>query len=157
MRLLALSIARRLAEADGGVPHLVTALGKEKTAAGVVYLLKAVLQGLKGRSGEPAPKGWDGAWSNIDDILARRPDAKPLSAEITDLREALAVAFGDKRAFPRLRAQVRDTKLPAERRELALQTLLDGKDPEIPSLILTLLDDPVMRLAALKALPHATK
>ena len=155
--LVAQHIARRLAETDGGVPHLITAMGKEKTAAGTIYLLKAALQGLKGRSGEPAPKGWDGAWTNIDDILARRPDAKPLAAEITDLREALAVAFGDTRAFPRLRAQVRDTKLPAERRELALQTLLDGNDPEIPSIIMALLDDPVMRLSALKALPRATK
>ena len=154
--LVAQHIARRLAETDGGVPHLITALGKEKTAAGTIYLLKAALQGLKGRSGEPALTGWDGAWTNLDDILARRPDAKPLAAEITDLREALAVAFGDTRAFPRLRAQVRDTKLPAERRELALQTLLDGNDPEIPALILALLDDPALRLAALKALPRAT-
>jgi len=154
--LIAQHIARRLAESEGGVPHLITALGKEKTAAGTVYLLKAALQGLKGRSGEPAPKGWDGAWANIDDVLARRPDAKPLAAEITDLREALAVSFGDKRAFPKLRAQVRDTKLPVERRQLALQTLLDGKDPEIPSLIMALLDDPVMRLPALNALPRAT-
>ncbi len=155
--LVAQHIARRLAETDGGVPHLITALGKEKTATGTVYLLKAALQGLKGRSGEAAPKGWDGAWANIDDVLARRPDAKPIAAEITDLREALAVAFGDTRAFPRLRAQVRDTKLPAERRELALQTLLDGNDPEIPAIIMTLLDDPALRLAALKALPRATK
>jgi putative membrane-bound dehydrogenase-like protein len=154
--LVAQHIARRLAESDGGVPHLITALGKEKTAAGTIYLLKAALQGLKGRSGEPAPKGWDGAWSNIDDILARRPDAKPLAGEITDLREALAVSFGDKRAFPKLRDQVRDIKLPVERRQLALQTLLDGKDPEIPSLIMALLDDPAMRLAALNALPRAT-
>jgi putative membrane-bound dehydrogenase-like protein len=154
--LISQHIARRLAETDGGVPHLITALGKEKTAAGTVYLLKAALQGLKGRSGEAAPKGWDGAWTNIDDVLARRPDAKPLTAEITDLREALAVAFGDKRAFPRLREQVKDTKLPVERRQMALQTLLDGKDLEIPSIIMVLLDDPAMRLAALNALPRAT-
>jgi putative membrane-bound dehydrogenase-like protein len=154
--LVAQHIARRLAEAEGGVPHLVIALGKEKTAAGTVYLLKAALQGLKGRSGEAAPKGWDGAWANIDDVLARRPDAKPLAAEITDLREALAVSFGDKRAFPRLREQVKDTKLPVERRQMALQTLLDGKDPEIPSIIMVLLDDPAMRLAALNSLPRAT-
>lgn len=154
--LVAQHIARRLAETDGGLPHLITALGKEKTAAGTVYLLKAALQGLKGRSGEPAPPGWDGAWANIDDILARRPDAKPLAAEITDLREAVAVAFGDKRAFPRLREIVKDAKQSAERRETALQTLLDGNDPEIPGLIESLLDDPVMRLPALKALPRAT-
>lgn len=154
--LVSQHIARRLAETDGGVPHLVSAMGNEKTAAGMMYLLKAALAGLKGRSGEPAPKGWDGAYANIDDVLTRRPDAKEHTAEITDLREALAVAFGDKRAFPRLRDQVRDAKLPVPRRELALQTLLDGKDPEIASLILTLLDDPALRLAALRALPQAT-
>ena len=150
--LVSQNIARRLAEADGGVPHLITALGKEKTAAGAVYLLKAALQGLKGRSGEAPPQGWEEAYTNIDDILKRRPDAKDLATEITDLREALAVAFGDKRAFPRLREQVKDSKLPVERRELALQTLLNGKDTEIRSIIQALLDDPVMRLAALRAL-----
>jgi putative membrane-bound dehydrogenase-like protein len=155
--LVSQNIARRLAETDSGVPHLITALGKEKTAAGAIYLLKAALQGLKGRSGEAPPKNWDGAYTNIDDILKRRPDAKDLATEITDLREALAVAFGDKRAFPRLREQVKDAKLPVERRELALQTLLDGKDSEIRSLIQSLLDDPVMRLSALKALPAAMR
>ena len=135
---------------------MIAALGKEKTGEGTVYLLKAALQGLKGRSGEAAPKGWDGAWSNIDDVLAKRADAKPMAAEISDLREALAVAFGDKRAFPRLREQVKDAKLPVERRQMALQTLLDGKDAEIPGIILVLLDDPAMRLAALNALPRAT-
>jgi len=153
--LVAQHIARRLAETDGGVPHLITALGKEKTAAGTIYLLKAALEGLKGRSGEAAPKGWDGAWTNIDDVVARRPDAKPFASEITDLREALAVSFGDKRAFPKLREQVKDTKLPAERRQMALQALLDGKDPEIPSILKALLDDPAMRPSALKALPRA--
>jgi len=59
--------------------------------------------------------------------------------------------------FQELRDQVRDTKLPAQRRELALLTLIDRNDPNLPSLILTLLDDSVMRLPALKALPAATK
>ena len=155
--LVSQNIARRLAEAEGGVPHLIAALGKEKTGAGAVYLMKAALQGLKGRSGETPPKEWDGAYANIDDILKRRADAKDLTAEISDLREALAVSYGDKRAFPRLRQQVKDAALPVERRELALQTLLTGKDPEVRTLIQDLLDDPVMRLPALRALPAALR
>jgi putative heme-binding domain-containing protein len=70
-----------------------------------------------------------------------------------DLREALAVAFGDRRAFPRLRSIVQDAAAPAERRQRALQTLLQGKDTEAPALLTSLLADPALRLTAIRSLP----
>ena len=103
--LVAQHIARRLAETDGGVPHLITALGKEKTAAGTIYLLKAALQGLKGRSGEPAPKGWDGAWTNIDDILARslEPCKRAMSnAKVTPSQIDEVVLVGGSTRIPKV-------------------------------------------------------
>ncbi len=154
--LVAQNIARRASVVDGGTAHLVKALGKEKTAAGAIYLLKAAIEGWRGRDGSPAPEGWDAAFANIDDILTRRPDAKEHTAEIQDLREALAVSFGDRRAFPRLRELARDSKSPADRRQRALQTLLQGKDAEAPALLTALLSDPAMRLGAIRALPGLT-
>jgi putative membrane-bound dehydrogenase-like protein len=150
-------IARRLAESDGGIDHLVRALGREKTGAGLVLLLKAARDGLKGRVGVAAPQGWDGAWQNMDDVVARRSDGKEHAGEIADLRNGLAVAFGDRRAFPGLRGQVRDRALEVERRIQALQVLAAGDDPELAVLVKELLDDPAMRLAALRALPRALR
>ena len=151
--LVSQNIARRASVLDGGVGHLVQALGKEKTGAGAVYLLKAAIEGWRGRDGSPVPACWDAAYANLDDLLQRRPDAKPLAGEIQDLREALAVSFGDRRAFPRLRELARDPKSPADRRQRALQTLLAGKDAEAPTLLTALLTDPAMRPAAIRALP----
>lgn len=150
--LVSQHIARRLSSVDGGVGHLVTAMGKEKTAAGLIYLLKAAQDGMRGRT-MAAPDAWEGAWKNMDDVLARRPDAKEYGPAVLDLRDALAVAFGDKRAFPGLRKAALDPALPVERRQNALQTLVQGNDPELGDLLLKLLDDPAMRLAALRALP----
>ncbi len=89
-------------------------------------------------------------------LYLRRPDAKPLAGEIQDLREALAVAFGDRRAFPRLRELAQDNKAPVERRQRALQTLLQGKDADAAALLTTLLADPAMRLTAIRSLPGIT-
>ena len=155
--LVAQHVARRLAESDGGIGHLVRAMGKEKTAGGLVQLMKAAQEGLRGRVGVAMPEAWDGAWGNMDDVLGRRADAAAHAGEIVDLRSGLAVAFGDKRAFPRLREQVRDGGLAVERREAALMVLVQGDDPELGVLVGALLDDPAMRLAALKALPRALK
>ncbi|MES2467285.1 MAG: PVC-type heme-binding CxxCH protein [Verrucomicrobiota bacterium] len=154
--MVAQNIARRASVLDGGVGHLVKALGKEKTGAGTVYLLKAALEGWRGRDGSPTPDGWDGAYSNIDEVLKSRPDAKERSAEILDLREALAVAFGDRRAFPRLRELAQDNQAPVERRQRALQTLLQGKDADAAALLTALLADPAMRLTAIRSLPGIT-
>lgn len=147
-------IARRTAEVDGGVDHLLSALAKEKTGAGVVYLLKATQSGLAGRKSAGTPAAWEAAWNNIEDVLQRRPDAKEAKAraEITDLREALAVAFGDQRMFPRLRTALLDGKAPLDRRQYALKTLAGGKDPLLPGTLVKLLADSAIRLDALQAM-----
>jgi putative membrane-bound dehydrogenase-like protein len=150
--LVAQNIARRTAAVEGGTGYLVTALTKETTAAGAIYLLKAAQEGWRGRDGSPAPDGWDAAFSNIDNIL-KNDSAAPFAAEITDLREGLGVAFGDRRAFPRLRATVQDSAASPDRRQRALQTLLQGKDTEGPALLTALLADPALRLTAIRSLP----
>jgi hypothetical protein len=152
--LVAGHIARRLSAAEGGIDHLVTAMAKEKTAAGLLHLMKSSVAGLRGRVGVPAPKAWDAAYANIDDVLARRPDAAGHATTLADLRTSLAVSFGDQRAFPGLRKSALDPALPPERRELALQVLVQGRDPELASVLLKLLDDKALRLPALRALPQ---
>ncbi len=157
--LVAQNIARRVADMgnDAGLASLLKAISQEKTGAGLMYLAKAALDGLRGRTGVTAPAAWQSAYANFDEVISRRPDAKDRAGELRDLRTALAVAFGDQRVFPQLREQLKDTKQPVERRQTALQTLVAGKDPELTPLLIQLLDDPALRLAALKALPLAPK
>jgi putative membrane-bound dehydrogenase-like protein len=151
--LVAQHIAQRVADMgnDGALASLLKAMAKEKTGAGIAYLAKAALDGLRGRTGLTAPKEWEGAYANFDELISRRPDAKERAGELSDLRTALAVAFGDQRVFPQLRAQVADTSLPPERRQVALQTLVSGRDAALGGLVVTLLDDPAMRLSALRS------
>jgi putative membrane-bound dehydrogenase-like protein len=151
--LVAQHIARRVADmgSDGALASLLKAMAKEKTGAGIEYLAKAALDGLRGRTGLTAPKEWEGAYANFDELIERRPDAKERAGELRDLRTALAVAFGDQRVFPQLRAQVEDAALPVERRQAALQTLVAGRDAALGGLLLKLLDDPALRLSALRS------
>ncbi len=157
--LVAQNIARRVADMgnDAALASLLKAIAKEKTGAGLLYLAKAALDGLRGRTGVTAPAEWQGAFANFDEVISRRPDAKDRAGELRDLRTALAVAFGDQRVFPQLREQLKDTKQPLERRQAALQTLVAGKDPQLTPILVELLDDPALRLSALKALPQAAK
>lgn len=151
--LVSQHIARRVADmgSDGALASLLKAMAKEKTGAGIEYLAKAALDGLRGRTGLTAPPEWEGAYANFDELISRRPDAKERAGELRDLRTALAVAFGDQRVFPQLRAQVEDAALPVERRQTALQTLVAGRDEALGGLLLRLLEDPAMRLSALRS------
>jgi len=150
--LVAQHIARRVADmgSDESLASLLKAMAKEKTGGGIAYLAKAALDGLRGRTGLTAPKEWEGAFANFDELIERRPDAKERAGELLDLRTALAVAFGDQRVFPQLRAQVADTSLPVERRQAALQTLAAGRDVALGGLLFNLLDDPALRLSAIR-------
>ncbi|MFN0127205.1 MAG: PVC-type heme-binding CxxCH protein [Verrucomicrobiales bacterium] len=150
--LVARHIARRVADMgnDEALASLLKAMAKEKTGAGIAHLAKAALDGLRGRTGLTAPKEWEGAYANFDQLIARRPDAQERAGELRDLRTALAVAFGDQRVFPQLRTQVADTALAVERRQVALQTLATGRDPELGGLLVMLLDDPALRLSAIR-------
>ena len=151
--LVAQHIGRRVADmgSDAALASLLKAMAKEKTGGGIAHLAKAALDGLRGRTGLTAPKEWEGAYANFDELIERRPDAKERAGELRDLRTALAVAFGDQRVFPQLRAQVEDAALPTERRQAALQTLVAGRDAALGGLLLKLLDDPMMRLSALRS------
>jgi putative membrane-bound dehydrogenase-like protein len=151
--MVAQHIARRVADmgSEEALASLLKAMAKEKTGAGIAHLAKAALEGLRGRTGLSAPKEWDGAFANFDELIEHRPDAKERAGELRDLRTALAVAFGDQRVFPQLRAQVADAALPVERRQVALQTLASGRDPELGGLLIKLLDDPALRLSALRS------
>lgn len=145
--LVTQNIARRLSEMDGGLQFLFTAVSQLEDANLMKVYLKAAVEGLTGKVGIAAPAAWEKAYSTIEGAISKQP-------ELGNLRLSLAVSFGDVRVYPQLRSQVFDKSLTTENRRTALQALVAGNDPELPNLVVKLLDDTALRLDALKALPQ---
>ncbi len=149
--LITSHVARRLAEMENGLQYLIKAVAELDDPTIMKVFLQAAADGLQGRVGVPAPAAWQTAYPKIE-----QTSTKGEASALLDLRLLLAICFGDQRALPELRQQVVDSKLPVARRQTALQSLVRGKDPELAALIVKLLDDPDLRLEALKAMSQAS-
>ncbi|MCB1224238.1 MAG: VCBS repeat-containing protein [Verrucomicrobiales bacterium] len=79
------------------------------------------------------PPGWEEARATGEKLAANRP-------ALTDVLRRLGVRFGDAQDFPHWRARARDTKLPTEARQEAIQLLQAGHDPELGPLARSLMD-----------------
>jgi putative heme-binding domain-containing protein len=66
----------------------------------------------------------------------------------------LALVFDDPVALNSLRAQAVDRSLTADNRRHAIDALVGRRPPALDSLLLTLVDDPAVRTAALRGLAH---
>ena len=87
------------------------------------------------------------AWQETYPILA-----KSHSPEVRDASLQLAVLFGDARALDSLRSLVHDASADRTRREKALQSLVFKMPTGLRDTLDSLLDDPALRPAAIKAL-----
>ena len=135
-------IVRRLAAEESGYEALLAALGGVDEAT-QLWVLEEVVASLKSRANLPAPP----AWQRTFELLMASPNPT-----IRQQAEYVAVKFGDERVMPGLRKTLADRELPLERRQLALDSLLAGKDRPLPGLLQGLLDDPELRLAAINGL-----
>src|SRR5690606_12168875 len=72
--------------------------------------------------------------------------------EVRLLTQSLGLAFGSQKALEDLRAVVRDRNASGNARRAALNSLLANRDPQLPELLVPLLEDPALRSAALKGL-----
>jgi putative membrane-bound dehydrogenase-like protein len=147
-------VARRLAEMENGLNFLLQATSELDDPALMLVFLQAAADGLQGRIGVPAPTSWEGAYTKIEQTSAKANATQ--ANTLRELRLLLAVCFGDQRARPTLREQVLNPKLPVARRQTAWQSLVRSQDPELAAMILKLLDDPDLRLDALKAMSQAS-
>jgi putative heme-binding domain-containing protein len=80
---------------------------------------------------------------------------KLLSSPNRDVRaqaQSLAVVFGDTAAFDVMRSTLAGKSADEADRRHALQSLLAANDPKLPPVLLALLDEPVLREAAVQAL-----
>jgi putative membrane-bound dehydrogenase-like protein len=139
------NLARRLATLPGVREPLVplVALLNEVDGAVQADILAGMQQALVGRRSAPRPSGWEPVYARLS--------ASP-SVEVRRRALTLAVVFDDPTALASLRSQVLDPKLDSEVRRQALQPLVTRQRDDLLPLLLGLLDDPVLRGQAVRAL-----
>ena len=98
---------------------------------------------LRGRRREAAPR----EWAEVYKKLANNSDTG-----IAEESDALALVFGDAAATKSLAATSLNAKAPADRRHRALELLVEAHVKFSAGEWIELLDDPAMRLAALRDL-----
>jgi putative membrane-bound dehydrogenase-like protein len=137
--------ARRLA--SSGKPEVLALVVKELAAQEDAGRHRAILRGiqeaLKGRRRVPMPTEWAAAFAKL---------SHSKDAEVRRQAMALAVIFGDPKAFAELRRLVSDPSADAHARQEALAALLDARDPELAPVLHQLLGEKPLRSAALRGL-----
>jgi putative membrane-bound dehydrogenase-like protein len=138
-------MARRIAAA--GTPYRIALLvGKLTQGADAEvqkHLLDALQQAFRGRRQVEIPTAWAEAFTQ----LRLSPHA-----EIRSQALALAVTFGDPRAFKELREVVRSASADGSARRSALASLLAARDKELAPLLQQLIAEPALRGEALRGL-----
>jgi putative heme-binding domain-containing protein len=138
--------ARRVAEIEAGGPafdDLISCLADYDDPIFHQRCLRGIAEGLSGRRKVPMPDAWGKAFP----ILMESP-----LPEVRAHALALAVQFGDERAFTLLRKIVPDRALAVKQREDALKTLLFQQKPDLVPILHDLLSDEALRGPAIRGL-----
>jgi len=141
--LLTRYIIRRAASDDKLVNHAVTMLNASADESMQLLVLDEMGEAFAGRVNIPQPPAWSAAYDQL---------AKSSNATIRERADQVAVSLGDCRIFPRMRSVLMDGKAQPEQRAQALSILVRGRDPEAAAAFQTVLDEPALRGAAIRAL-----
>jgi putative membrane-bound dehydrogenase-like protein len=143
--LLLAFMVRRVGSAatPQALSYLVARLAKTDDKAVQLTYLRGMQDGLKGRRDVPMPAGWSDAYTEL---------SRSRSAEVRQHATALAVTFGDRRAFETLRQVAGSPDADPVARQSALTALLDARDKELPPLLHKLVGDQALRGQALRGL-----
>jgi putative heme-binding domain-containing protein len=106
-------------------------------------LLSGVREALAGRRRVLAPHDWGAAYRKLSASSNR---------EVRDQATLLSITFGDAGAIAASRKMIVDPSVSVERRDAALEALVEQRDPETAKLVEKLILEPATRGAALRAL-----
>lgn len=130
------------AEAEGKALRLLVAtLGNVQQARNQSALLEGILAGLSGRRDVTPPAAWPRVAANL---------AKSRDATVRELTAELSRVFGDEAAIARALATVQDKSAAVAQRRRALHSLLTQKNQEVVGLLEPLLEEPSLRLDAIR-------
>lgn len=111
-------------------------------------LLRGARDGLLGQKEMPMPADWPGAYQRLM--------ANP-NPEVRELAGIVALTFGDRQAMADLRETMLDPALPVQRRQNALQALVEKRLSDLAPTLHGLLTDTALRGTAIRGLaviPH---
>ena len=135
--MLAEHIARRAVDADE-LEVLITSLERRSDAR--ADLLKGMRAGLEGRFDVSPPGNWEKVYAKL------KKDRR-----VADIALDIAQQFGGIEAAQQFMATLRDKGAPVEARSKALRGLAAQRQPELAPEIPALLDEPGLRVAAIRA------
>ncbi len=121
---------------------LVEVLQTTDDASVQASLLKGMLRGLDGQRDVRAPRGWD----KVSAKLLKSDDR-----QIRTMTLQLGQIFGDPQAITFMLSTVRNPKADELDRRLALKSLLSQQETQLLEQLPSLLDQPAMRLEAIRA------
>ena len=120
---------------------LIRTLRTTQDASVQASLLQGMLRGLEGRRDVVAPD----SWGSLQEALLKSENALVRERTI-----ALAQVFGDQAAVERALSTVMDPSQTLSQRRDALGRLLNQQNREASSLLVKLMDDPEMRIDAIR-------
>ncbi len=130
--------ARRILDA-GGLETLLAFLPSQ--TASDRHFLEGIRDGLDTHPGMSAPPGWAKAYSKL----------KASEKTVSSLAAEIARKFGDSEVNTALLKTIQDKNTPAQDRKRAVSELAGRQTKELSVLLPTLLDDPVLRPEAIRA------
>jgi putative membrane-bound dehydrogenase-like protein len=147
--LLRRFVARRIGSIDdpkrssAALAALVKHVGRSADHDRQLDLLSGLHDALRGRRNISAPEGWAATYRTLLNISV---------PEVRTESDAIALIFGDPDALASLTAAIADAALPAGERQRALAALVEAHAERLTGPMQLLLDDPAMRIPALRGL-----
>ncbi|MEM9586063.1 MAG: PVC-type heme-binding CxxCH protein [Planctomycetota bacterium] len=136
-------VVRRTANDPEGRQSLVSRLDDSGTNKDRVLILEEMLAVATSRGGADMPDRWPDVFQKLTNAPAPR---------VQQLTRSLAVQFGDQSVFPYFRKLLLDRSRPTTQRADALSALRKARDPDLPTLVLQLLDDSAINEQGIAAL-----
>jgi putative heme-binding domain-containing protein len=127
---------------DDSIALLIKTAQASDSPALRTALLKGMIKGLEGQVDVNAPEGW----SELSAELKKSTDP-----EHRALARGIGQIFGDAGATQNALSLVKNRKAKINERRSALKALINQKQPELKKLIQSLLDEPEMRVDAIRA------
>jgi putative heme-binding domain-containing protein len=128
------------------ISSLISVLNDSKDPQLQLDVLRGISDALKGKRNVAMPAGW----AAVEEKLGKSDNE-----QVRLLAQSLGLMFGSERALQAIKAVVQNKTADLTTRRSALDSLLNTRDPELPALLQTLLDDPGLREQAIRGLARS--
>lgn len=136
-------IVRRAANDGSMLNNVLASLQEQSQPESQLLVLEEILNAFEGRVDIAMPTGWPSTYDKL---------VKSDNEIVRDRADQIAILLGDKRIFPRMRELLTNRQAKIDKRRQALDILVRGRDADGASAFQSVLDEPHLRGAAIRAL-----